>query len=82
MADNPVSQSELAKALDDLILQDTPPPLAADEFTAGMIAKIAKCHNQQARRRIARWIAEGKAEYVGKRREPRGQSVDAWRLMR
>jgi hypothetical protein len=77
---NPVSQSDLARALDDLILQEIPPPLADDEITTTRVADRAKCHHQQARRMIDKWVKEGKVEHVGKRKEPHGQKVDAWRL--
>lgn len=32
-----------------------------------------------AHRLINKWIAAGKIEYVGKRRNKHGQTVDAWR---
>jgi DNA-directed RNA polymerase subunit N (RpoN/RPB10) len=77
---NSVSYFDLAKALDDLILQDAPPPLADDDLTARMVAERAGCEKQKARKMLIKWAADGKAEYIGKRREPSGQSVDAWRL--
>jgi transcription initiation factor IIE alpha subunit len=80
MADNPVSLSELEKALDALILQDAPLPLADGDITARMVAERAGCEKQKARKMLIKWTADGKAEYIGKRREPSGQSVDAWRL--
>jgi transcription initiation factor IIE alpha subunit len=54
--------------------------LADGDITARMVAERANCEKQKARKMLIKWAADGKAEYIGKRREPSGQSVDAWRL--
>lgn len=78
---NPVSQSDLMKALDDLIMQEAPPPLEDGDITLQILAERAKCGTPKAKVLLKRWEADGKAEYIGKRREPRGHKVDAWRLI-
>jgi hypothetical protein len=82
MADSPVNQSELLKALDDLIMAEAPPELLPDDITLRSLAKRAKCGPTKARTMLEKWVAEGKAEYIGKRREVRGHAVDAWRLVK
>jgi hypothetical protein len=80
MADSPVTQSDLLKALDDLILQSAPPELAENDITVQGLANYARCGATKARNMLDQWVKEGKAEYIGMRREPRGHSVKAWRL--
>jgi hypothetical protein len=78
--DNPVSLSELEKALDDLIMETAAPPLADGDITINSLAKRAHCHTQKAHEMLAEWTAAGKVEFLGKRRVPSGHRVDAWRL--
>jgi len=80
MASNPVVLSELEKALDDLLMQDAPPMLADDDITVMRLVRRAKCGSSKARRMLDEWVVAGKVEYIGKRRNARGHSVDAWRL--
>lgn len=77
---NPVSTPELMKALDDLILSDAPPPLEVTDITIQRIVARANVGGARAQRMIDKWVEEGKVEYIGERREPRGHRVKAWRL--
>jgi hypothetical protein len=80
MADSLVSQSELLRALDDLILQEVPPQLAPDDITIALVAERAQVNDQKAKRMIKRWQADGRVEYLGQRRGNHGQLTQAWRL--
>jgi hypothetical protein len=80
MANSPVSLSELEKALDDLLMYDAPPYLADDDITVMRLVRHAKYGPNKARRMLNDWTEAGKVEYIGKRREPRGHMVDAWRV--
>lgn len=76
---------EFFKDLDDLILQDVAPPLEEADITTTRVkerveASGRKCDRHQAKEMILKWVAIGKAEYIGKRRGPSGQKVDAWKL--
>jgi hypothetical protein len=77
---NPVSLSELDKALDALILDEAPPMLEDTDITIMRLVSRAKCSPPKAKRMLDEWTKAGKAEYLGKRREMRGHKVDAWRL--
>jgi hypothetical protein len=77
---NPVSLSELEKALDTLIAEDAPPLLEDTDLTANRVADRAHCGFQKASRLLDKWTADGKAEYIGMRRQPNGHKVKAWRL--
>ena len=77
---NPVTLSELEKALDALILEDIPPMLEDADITVMRLASRAKCSPKFAGDVLAQWAKDGKVEYLGKRREIRGHKVDAWRL--
>ena len=77
---NPVTVSELEKALDNLLMQDAPPYLADDDITIMRLAHRAGCGSAKAKNMITKWVTEGKLEYIGKRREARGHLVDAWRI--
>jgi hypothetical protein len=77
---NPVSLSELEKALDNLIMETVSPPLDEGDITVNSLAKRARCHKQKAHEMLKEWTAAGKAEFLGKRRVPSGHRVDAWRL--
>lgn len=67
--------------LDKLIAADSVPNIEPGEITVKDVRARAKCHHQQARKMIERWVEAGKLEYVGKRREPsRGAKVDAWKI--
>lgn len=67
--------------LDKLIEDEKKNDLQPEEFTINMVARQAKWNRARAETVIKEWVTNGKAEYVGKRREPeRGQKVDAWRL--
>ncbi len=66
--------------LDHLIAAEAPPDLAPDDITLKMLAARAKCGPDKARRMLDKWVSEGKAEYIGRRREARGHAVEAWRL--
>jgi hypothetical protein len=77
---NPVTLSELEKALDDLLMQEAPPDLLETDITVMRLARRAKCGGAKAKKLLDEWTAAGKVEYIGKRREPRGHKLDAWRL--
>lgn len=78
---NPVSGQELSKALDALIMQDCPPPLADDDITSVRVKERANCGHQKAMALIKKWEQAGKVEYIGKRQDPEsGHNVMAWRL--
>jgi len=77
---NPVSQAELMKALDDLIMAEAPPPLLDTDLTIQRLTGWAKCSAGKARKMIAKWLEEGRAEAIGQRRVKSGHAVDAWRL--
>jgi hypothetical protein len=77
---NPVSLSELEKALDDLIMETAAPPIAEGDITVNSLASRAHVHKQKAREMLDEWTAAGKVEYLGKRRVPSGHRIDAWRL--
>jgi rubrerythrin len=79
--DNPVTLSALERALDDLIMQDAPPMLEDTDLTANRVAERAHCGFQKASRLLDKWTADGKAEYLGMRRQPNGHKVKAWRLV-
>lgn len=66
--------------LDALIAESILPDLAPGDITARMVQDRKGCHHEQARVALKRWQAEGKVEYIGKRKGPRGQAVDAWRM--
>jgi hypothetical protein len=68
--------------LDALIADEAPPELLPDDITLRSLAKRAKCGPTKARAMLEKWVSEGRAEYIGKRREVRGHAVDAWRLVK
>jgi hypothetical protein len=78
---NPVSLSELDKALDSLILQEAPPLLAADDVTIQRLAERAKCGYQKAGRMLEKWTADGRVTFVGQRRDDSGHKVKAWKVI-
>ena len=77
---NPITVSDLQKALDDLIMQDAPPVLEDTDLTVQRLAARAKCGSIKAKRLLLEWTDAGKAEHLGKRRNSQGHSVEAWRL--
>lgn len=78
---NPVSQGDLLKALDALILQEMGKLEEAD-ITLERLRKRAKCGKLKAKAMIEKWMAEGKLRELGKMQDPRGgRLVDAWRLV-
>lgn len=77
---NSVTLSELEKALDALLLQDAPPMLDDDDLTVQRLAARAKCGSLKARRMLKEWTEAGRVEHIGKRREPHGHTVDAWKV--
>ncbi len=79
---NPVSQSDLLKALDALILQESETLEEAD-ITISRLVKRAKCGKQKAQSMIDKWLSEKKIEPLGKRREATkgGRMVEAWRVV-
>jgi hypothetical protein len=72
--------SDFYGLLDQLIAGESPPPLEADDITVMRLAERAKCGNHKAKSMVVKWAASGVVEYIGKRREPRGHAIDAWRL--
>jgi len=80
---NPVTQGELAKALDALILQEQKNDLQPDEITVTQLVKQSGWEEKRARRTLRRWVEEGIMEYVGRRRDQsaNGQMVEAWKLV-
>ena len=78
--DDLVTVTDLQAALDALLMQDAPPYLADDDITIMRLAHRAGCCSAKAKSMITKWVTEGKLEYIGKRREERGHSLDAWRL--
>lgn len=78
---NPVSNTDLLKALDDLILQESPPELSEIDITVSRVKERAKCGDKKAETMIKKWVADGAMEYIGKRRGQRGHKIDAWRLV-
>jgi hypothetical protein len=78
---NSVSQAELAKALDDLILQENQLNLEPDDVTVARLVKRTQWNKRRVLQAIDKWENEGRLEHIGKRREPeRGQMVEAWRM--
>jgi ribosome-associated protein YbcJ (S4-like RNA binding protein) len=78
---NPITTSELAAALDSLILQENGLELQDEHITIGRLAKQANWNSSRAKRVIAEWEKNGTVECVGERREPtRGGMVKAWVL--
>jgi hypothetical protein len=77
---NPVTVTDLQAALDALLMQDAPPMLEDTDITVMRVARHAKCGSAKAKSMITKWVTEGKLEYIGKRREERGHSLDAWRI--
>jgi hypothetical protein len=77
---NPVTLSELEKALDDLITEAAAPPLKETDITMNSLAARAHWHKQKAKAMLQEWTASGKVEYLGLRRAPSGHKVEAWRL--
>ncbi len=67
-------------ALDALIARDAPPLVGPGDLTVRLVADRAGCNRQKAKAMILRWVDAGEAEYLGKRRDSRGQSVDAWKI--
>jgi hypothetical protein len=78
---NPISLSELEKALDNLILETASPPLSDGDITVNSLAKRAQCPKRRAKEMLDEWVENGKAEYIGMRRLPSGSKVDAWKLV-
>jgi hypothetical protein len=78
---NPVSLSDLDKALDDLIMQDAPPPLEDTDITVMRLARRAKVGTVRATSMLESWAAAGKVESIGERRDARGHKVKAWKVI-
>lgn len=76
---NPISQSELMKALDELILQEKP-LLQDDDLTVNRLMERAKWNRAKAKIMIKKWQEEGKIEYLGKKAATHGRFTDAWRV--
>ena len=78
---NPVTQSELMKALDDLIFQEDKLDLLPDDITVCGLTKKTGWNQRRVVKVIAEWVEKGILEPLGERREPkRGHMVEAWRL--
>jgi predicted ArsR family transcriptional regulator len=77
---NPVTPSELSKALDDLVTESLGIPLADDDVTVSRFAAKAGCTWDTARSKVKELEAAGRLEYIGKRRAPSGKPQDAWRI--
>lgn len=72
------------KAIDEwaaLYERDIAPPLAEGEKSLAMIERETNVDNRTAKDLIAKWLADGKIVSVGKRRMPRGQTVEAWKAI-
>lgn len=57
------------------------PPLAEDEFTVGMFARVNGCNSGTASRLIQRAVDEGKIKYVGDRIHER-RRASAYRIVK
>jgi hypothetical protein len=78
---NPVTQSDLAAALDSLILEENRLDLQPGDITVAGLKSKTGWNAHRVKRVIAEWVRDGHAEPIGKRREPqRGQLVEAWKL--
>jgi hypothetical protein len=77
---NPVALSDLAAALDALILEDAPPMVGKDEFTAMDLVRRYGWGERKARKTVKGWEQAGRIEPVGLRRVPSGHTVPAWRV--
>ena len=78
---NPVSQSDLLTALDNLILAENNLILVDTDVTVARLMDRANWTEYRAKKIIDIWVKEGKLEYLGKRRElARGAMVKAWKI--
>lgn len=82
MASNPVSQSELIKALDNLILSEGA-YLEENDLTLLRLRQHTGWNYDKAKAMIKKWVTEGKLEPLGKRQKPGkgGRFIDAWRIV-
>lgn len=76
---NPVPQSELLKALDALILKESP-VLREDDITVTRLAKRAHWSKAKAKAMIDKWLSEGLLEPLGMLSNGGGPKSEAWRL--
>lgn len=77
-----VTGKELAAALDALILAENKLELLPSDITVSRISERTDWNAYRVKKVIGEWVRSGRAEYLGKRREPvRGAMVDAWRLI-
>jgi hypothetical protein len=80
---NSVTPSELAAALDNLILQENEAELLDNHITVGRLAKQSGWHQSRAKRVMAEWERDGIVECIGNKREPtRGGIVKAWVMVK
>lgn len=78
---NPVTLSELDKALDNLVLAEIILPVSEDDITIAKIAERYELDYKVAKKIVKKLVADGKLEFVGKRRVmSNGHVVDVWRL--
>jgi predicted transcriptional regulator len=78
---NPVTLSELDKALDALVMAEIIPPIAEDDITIVKICERYEKDHKVAKKIIKKLVADGKLEYVGKRQaRSNGRIVDAWKM--
>lgn len=79
--DNPVTQSDLLKALDSLILAEEQNKLEDDDITVSRLSNKTGWNRRKAQKIIGEWESAGKLEFIGERREPlRGSMVKAWKV--
>jgi len=72
-----ITEDELWKAIYDTIPQN----IGVGEKTVGMVAEDKGVTLKTARKMLRRWEADGTIVSVGLRRIPRGNYVEAWRVV-
>jgi predicted transcriptional regulator len=78
---NPISLSELDKALDALVLAEIIPPVAEGDITIAKICERYEKDHKVAKKIIKKLVADGKLEHIGKRQaRSNGRIVDAWKM--
>lgn len=73
------THEELIREWTDLYARDIAPYLGEGERTLSMIMEEAGIDGRTAKTLIKNWIEEGVIVSVGKRRNTRGQTLDAWK---
>jgi hypothetical protein len=78
MNDNPVTLTDLERALDNLLIEAFPPLEETDITIMTMKARLQSSY-ETAEKRLNELTAAGKLEYLGERLH-KGHKVKAWRI--